>query len=139
MAEPLPSVLDAIHASGRSSRAPRLCDSLRAAIPHGDLAPGTPLPEKVVASVTAAGGMPVGEAPHRLEVGGLVESNGRGMAVIDVFAHEPVELCIGRATIWQVSRDRFLARQLGLLRNLIERREDSTLRDPERQHGSEQR
>jgi hypothetical protein len=93
----------------------------------------------VVASVTAVGGMPVREAPHRLDVDGLVQSNGRGTAVIDVVAHEPVELRIGHETIWHVPRDRFLARQPVLLRDLIERREDSTLRDPERQHGSEQR
>ena len=36
-------------------------------------------------------------------------------------------------TIWESARNRYLARQLGLLRGLIERRGSSTLADPKRQ------
>lgn len=178
------SSLKAIRLPGRTHRADELYEYLRRAILDGTLAPDERIVEQRIARVASVSRTPVREALHRLEVDGLVVSDGRGLVVVDHSADEMAELCSVREeleslaarlgavsrsevdlstleqmiqetmsateshnvprlvelnhlfheTIWQTARNRYLARQLGLLRGLIEGHGDgSTLTDETRQ------
>ena len=177
------SSLTAIRLPGRTHRADELYDYLRRAILDGTLPPEERIVEQRIAKVASVSRTPVREALHRLEMDGLVVSDGRGLVVVDHSVDEMAELCSVREelesfaarlgavsrseldlstldqmiretvtatksqnvtrlielnhlfheTIWQTARNRYLARQLGLLRGLIERRgEESTLTDKAR-------
>ena len=178
------SSLTAIRLPGRTHRADELYEYLRRAILDGTLRPEERIVEQRIAKVASVSRTPVREALHRLEMDGLVITDGRGLVVVDHSVDEMAELCSVREelesfaarlgavsrseldlstleqmiretgtatkshnvprlielnhlfheTIWQTARNRYLARQLGLLRGLIERRgEESTLTDKARQ------
>jgi DNA-binding GntR family transcriptional regulator len=174
--------LDVISLPGRTHRADELYEYLRAAILDGTLPPEERVVEQRIAKMASVSRTPVREALHRLEMDGLVGSDGRGLVVVDHSAAEMRELCTvreemeglaarlaasGRSqldlstleqlleesreaaddedvprlielnhlfheTIWQSASNGYLARQLDVLRGLIERRGQSTLLDPKR-------
>jgi DNA-binding GntR family transcriptional regulator len=175
--------LKAIRLPGRTHRADELYAYLRQAILDGTLPPDERVVEQRIAEVASVSRTPVREALHRLEIDGLVVSDGRGLVVVDHSVDELAELCIVREeleglaarlgavsrsefdlsaleqilaemvavtgdhdvarliqlnhlfheAIWQAARNRYLARQLETLRGLIERRDQSTLTDSDRQ------
>jgi len=178
--QPLSTSQTTIELPGRGPRATELYEYLRSEILSGGFAPNDRIVEQAIAKRSAMSRTPVREALKRLEMDGLVKSEGRGLIVVSHTNEELAELCVAREgleaftarlaaasasgleletlrgllelsraatvdedvdrlvelnhsfheTIWQSARNRYLARQLGLLRGLIERRQPTTLIEP---------
>jgi DNA-binding GntR family transcriptional regulator len=88
--------LTAIRLPGRAHRADELYTYLREAILDGTLPPDERLVEQRIAEVASVSRTPVREALHRLEIDGLVVSDGRGLVVIAHSVDELAELCTVR-------------------------------------------
>jgi DNA-binding GntR family transcriptional regulator len=106
--------LKAIRLPGRTHRADELYAYLRQAILDGTLPPDERVVEQRIAEVASVSRTPVREALHRLEIDGLVVSDGRGLVVVDHSVDELAELCIVReeleglaARLGAVSRSEF--------------------------------
>jgi DNA-binding GntR family transcriptional regulator len=88
--------LTTIQLPGRTHRADELYAYLREAILDGRLPPDERVVEQRIAEVASVSRTPVREALHRLEIDGLVVSDGRGLVVVAHSVDELAELCTVR-------------------------------------------
>lgn len=108
-------------------------ETLKQAIFHGELEPGQPLVETVLASWYKVSRTPVREALSRLEQDGLVERSDRGLIVRRRSPEEIIDIYETRialeATAGRMAAERRTEHDMRILRRLIERSRDVSADD----------
>lgn len=79
---------------GRGTLATELFEFLQERILQGDLPPGTRLVEQAIANETAVSRTPVRDALRQLQAAGLIDTDGRGLAVANISTEELRELWV---------------------------------------------